>query len=287
MNIFLIIIVFLILILTSIFLKKKLLSENFSDISKNIWTYWDDENKIPKTVKMCMEGWKKYNPNYKITLLTKKNFYNYVKIPKNILSHPRFNDMPQRFADLIRLWVLTEHGGVWIDSSIILRKSLDFLIPKDIEYYGYYIDSMTKNKKYPVIENWFFACVKNSKFMRLWRDEFSSIVKYPSTEKYIESRKKMGVDFQGIYIPNYLTMHISAQKILQIDKYPLNSIILKKAEDGPLKYLFEKKWNAKNAFKLACNNSQYNTFMKMRGNERNVLEKNLDEFSSEKCGWFD
>jgi mannosyltransferase OCH1-like enzyme len=29
-----------------------------------MWTYWDNEDKIPKVVRMCMESWKKWNPDY-------------------------------------------------------------------------------------------------------------------------------------------------------------------------------------------------------------------------------
>ena len=284
-NIFIIFLV-IILIVIIIIIKKIFIDEKYGGIPKKIWTYWDDESKIPKSVKMCMEGWKKFNPTYEIILLTKKNFEKYVKIPKSISSHPNFNDMPQRFADLIRIWVLAENGGVWIDSTTILRKSLNEMFTKNnIEYYGYYIDQFTNKKNFPVIENWFFACTKNSKFIKLWRDEFSNISKYSSVEKYINSRKDMNVDFQGIYIPNYLAMHISVQKILQIDKYSLKTIMLEKAEDGPFKYLVDTNWDAKKAFKLACNNSKYNNFMKLRGHERKILEENFEEFSNENCGW--
>lgn len=283
------IIFFLILILIIFTNKKTCIVEDYDedDVPKKIWTYWEDENNIPKTVKMCMKGWKKFNPNYEITLITKKNFDKYVKIPKSISTHPNFNDTPQRFSDLIRLWILAKQGGVWIDSSTILKRSLDEMFTKNnVEYYGYYIDSFTKNKNFPVIESWFFACTKNSKFVKLWRDEFTKISKYSSVEKYINSRKDMNVDFQNISIPNYLAIHISAQKILQYNKYSLKTLILEKAEDGPFKYLVDANWDAKNAFKLACNNSNYNTFMKLRGNERAVMEENSEEFSDEKCGWF-
>jgi mannosyltransferase OCH1-like enzyme len=60
-----------------------------------------------------------------VTLLTKKNFFGYVNIPVEITSHPNFNDNTTRLADLIRVYALAEHGGVWIDSSILLKAPLD------------------------------------------------------------------------------------------------------------------------------------------------------------------
>ena len=257
---------------------------------KIIWTYWDNPAKIPKTVKMCMEGWKKFNPDYEIVLLTKSNYKKYVSIPEDIVSEPNFNDNSTRFADLVRVWTLAQNGGVWVDSSIVLKESLDnWLFPRSAEFSGFYIASFTKEGLPPVIENWFFACNKGSDFVRRWRDEFSEIAKYPSVEKYVDSRKKMGVNFEGIGSPYYLAMHISAQKILQLDRYPLDTLILRKAEDGPFKYLTENGWNSEKALKFVCKNKKYQTpIMKMRGDERKVIEAKIDsDFSPEKCGWLD
>jgi hypothetical protein len=258
-----------------------------NNIPKKIWTYWDNSNNIPKTVKMCMESWKKYNPNYTITLLTKDNYQEYGNIPKEISEHPNFNDFPARFADLVRLYVLEKHGGVWIDSSILVNSSLDdWLFPRYGEFSGFYIDGFTTKKEYPVIENWFFACNKESKFMKLWKDEFIELSKFPDVKSYIEAKKEQ-VDFQKISDPHYLAMHIGAQKVLQIDKYPIKNLILRKAEDGPFKYLVDSQWDSAKGLEIACNNKSYHKpIMKMRGLERRILEEKIDnELSLEKCNW--
>lgn len=272
-----IIFIIIIIILAILFIYR-----DYNIAPKIIWTYWDKN--IPKTVKMCMEGWKKYNPEYEIILLTKKNFFSYINIPIEISSHPNFNDTPQRFADLVRIYALAEHGGIWIDSSVILKSPLNWMFPKYAEFSGFYIESFTKTT--PVIENWFMACNKGSPFIRLWRDEFTKMADYINVEKYVESRKKLGVDFEKIKDPIYLAMHVAAQKVLQIDKYPLDTLILKKAEDGPFKYLVETNWDSEKALKLACSNKNYQfPIMKMRGIERETLEKELDNLSLTKCGW--
>ena len=263
-------------------------NHKYNLIPKKIWTYWHDPNNIPKTVKLCMESWKKYNPNYEITLITKENYKKHVYIPKEIEEHKNFHDGHARFSDLIRLYVLSENGGVWIDSSILINSQLDdWLFTKYAEFSGFYIEGFTKKPQYPVIENWFFACNKNSEFVRKWRDEFSEISKFENVDKYIESRKGF-VDTQGINSLNYLAIHVSAQKVLQKDKYPLNNLILKKAEDGPYSYLVDSDWNSEKALKLACKNRKYHkNLMKIRSCERSVFESKIDnELSNEKCNWF-
>jgi hypothetical protein len=280
--IFIILIVIIFIGMALVFRERK----NYNQAPKRIWTYWDREDRIPKTVKMCMRGWAKWNPDYEIILLTKKNYKGYVTIPEELTSHPNFNDMPARFADLVRVWVLAEHGGIWIDSSIILKAPLDdWLFPKYAEFSGFYIDGMTKTT--PVIENWFFACNKGSPFVKKWRDEFSKIAQYSCVEQYVNSRIQMGVDIEKITIPIYLAMHVSAQKVLQLDQYPMESMILRKAEDGPFRYLVDAKWDSEKAVRAACLDPSYQTpILKLRGGERSVLEKGIeDEFSEEKCGW--
>ena len=259
--------------------------QNYNIAPKIIWTYWDNPDKIPKTVKMCMESWKRYNPDYEIVLLTKKNYFSYITIPVELSSHPNFNDSSARFSDLVRLYALVEYGGIWIDSSILLKSSFDWLFPKYAEFSGFYLESFTKTT--PVIESWFLACNKDSPFIKLWRDEFIQISRYPNVEKYVESRKNLGVDYEKIKDPIYLAIHIAAQKVLQIDKYPLDSLILRKAEDGPFKYLVDTNWDSEKALQLACSNKKYQfPIMKMRSVERDILEKGIDyNLSPTICGW--
>ncbi len=255
---------------------------------KTIWTYWDNPDKMPKVVKMCMDSWKKYNPEYKVILLTKENYKKYLSIPPAIISNPNFNDSPARFSDLLRLYALAEHGGVWIDSSILLKEPLDtWLFPKPAEFSGFYFGGFTKDTLPPVIESWFLASNKNSEFMQMWRDEFVEMAKFKTVKQYVESRKAMGVDVEKIDNPEYLAIHVAAQKVLQIDKYPLSSLVLRKAEDGPYKYLAEGDWDSATGLELACKNRELQgPLMKMRSHERNVLEHFIDgELSDDKCGW--
>jgi hypothetical protein len=258
-------------------------------IPKIMWVFWDNPEHIPKTVTMCIESWRKYHPDYNIILLTKMNYNEYINIPHRIVTHPHFNESMARFSDLIRLYALAEHGGIWLDSSILLKGPVDNWLLPGYEFSGFYLDGFTQKKEYPVIESWFLACHKGSEFVRLWKEEFTKIAEYESVDKYVESRKKMGVDLQKIDNPNYLAIHVSAQKVLQIDRYPVDRLQLQKAEDGPYRYLVDAKWDSEKAVQLACDNDNYYTpIMKMRGCERSVVEKKIDnELSVARCGWID
>jgi hypothetical protein len=123
--------------------------------------------------------------------------------------------------------------------------------------------------------------------MQKWRDEFTEISKFKTHSEYVQSRIAMGTDLREYGSPEYLAMHVAAQKVLQIDKYPLEKLSLQSAIQGPFLYIDKVGWNSYEAVKFACSHPEFRKpFVKMRGPERNVLEQGLNgEFSNEKCRW--
>lgn len=192
------------------------LKQDYNTVPKIIWTYLDSE-KINK----CIESWKKYT-DYEIIILTKKNYMGYVTIPTNLLTNPVFN---LHFSELIRLYILYEMGGVWIDPNVLLTAPLDWMFPKYAEFSGF------KNDIKGNIETWFMACNKGSLFMKKWRDEFSQIARYPSVDKYIESK---GFKCSAIQ---------TAQKMIDMK----DKLILRNS-DGPLHCLKDANWNSETDF---------------------------------------
>ena len=159
-----------IFILLSLFIYE-LININYNLAPKRIWTYVDS----PETndVKTCIASWKKHT-DYEIIILTKKNYMGYVTIPTEFLTNPVFN-----ISDLIKLYILYEMGGVWIDPNVILLGPLDWMFPKYSEFSGIKEDD---------IETYFMACNKGSPFMEQWKKEYSTMAKYPSADKYVESK---------------------------------------------------------------------------------------------------
>lgn len=260
---------------------------NKHNIPKKIWSYWHDTN-LPKFVQICIQSWKKYNPDYEIVVLNKDAVKQYVHIPENINNHPNFNDSIQRYTDLVRLYVLEEHGGVWLDASILMKKPLDVIFEKKPgDFYAYYIDEFTENKNYPVIENWFFACEKGCPFVNAWKEEFLRLKDYENVTEYVKDTTKT-VDKQKILWPEYLAMHVSAQKVLQIDKYPLDKLVLYRAEDEPLYYFEKSGWDYEKSVQMTCDESdKINVpFLKFVNPQRNIIESEIDgKYSNEKCNW--
>jgi hypothetical protein len=283
---FIIIVISLLLITIIMFYGQKY-KENYEnyEIPKIIWTYWDGTT--PDIVNKCIDTWRKHNPTYEIIILNKNNLNNY--LPEVDFSKMKNIENPAHFSDMVRIHVLAKNGGIWCDASIICLKSFDWINElrnkENSEFVGFYIDSFTKNeykKKAPVIENWFFACIKGSEFVSNWRDEYKRITEFESRKQYLENVKSSNIDFQNIGMNEYLAMHISAQKILQSGQTYKLSLI--KAEDDAFKYLTQNDWDSKKAIQnlVDCNNESIKTssscsflqgkIIKLRGDDRKQLE---------------
>jgi mannosyltransferase OCH1-like enzyme len=132
-------------------IKKKVIQYTIPD---KIWTYWHDKN-IPEHVLKCIETWRKFNPSYEIIILNNDNYTNYIK-NCNILDYPsaRFY---QRVSDFMRMHVINQHGGIWLDASIILNENLDWVKKQykknNYDFIGFYIEGTGTKKEYPIIEN--------------------------------------------------------------------------------------------------------------------------------------
>jgi hypothetical protein len=245
-------------------------SDTHIDIPKVIYTYWNSDDP-PKTVKLCMESWKKYNPEFEIVLLTPSNLKKYTDVDVKAL---KWNDSSAREADIVRLLVLETHGGVWCDSSIMMLEPLD--LDHNKSFVAYYISSFTTDDRYPVIENWFFATIPNNPFMKRWKEAFFMLGKFKKVDDAVQHIKDKGVDLQKIDNPNYLFMHFAAQYVMQKQMTPREvneTIHVMKAEDGPFKYLANNTWGSYDALNDLCKGNNVTGLIKFRGGERGILEK--------------
>lgn len=90
-------------------------------IPKVIHYCWFGGKKKPKLVRDCIKSWKKYLPQYKIIEWNEKNAD---------LSHPFVQQAYSLgkwafVADYVRLKVLLENGGIYLDTDMMLLKSLN------------------------------------------------------------------------------------------------------------------------------------------------------------------
>lgn len=240
-------------------------------IPKVIWTYWSDPE-IPESVQLCIDTWRFHNPHYDIVVLNKDKVSDFVDIDIYAMRNVE-NDV--RASDILRLYLLQKHGGVWIDATMICTKPLEWLISEDgNEFIGFFMGSFTSDNRYPVIENWFMACPSESNLIHLVYEEFMRIADFDSIDGYVQDVRDSGVDFQDIPFPEYLAMHIAFQKVLQTSDSFALKIIDARGIDGPFRYLDENDWDSQRALDMLCKENRLKTpLIKLRGIERGLIEE--------------
>ena len=257
---------------------------NSSKIPNIIWTFWDGE--LTDTVTKCIDSWRHYNPTYKINILNKSNYFHYIDDNIDAIKHSA--DSMARYSDYIRLAILSKYGGLWLDASIICHHPFSWVHgvqnKLNVDMIGYYFDQSTYpeyKEISPVIESWFFACIPNSQFVTDWKEEFFSTSTYDTIDEYIENVRNQEVSFQNISEPIYLTIHISAQKILQknIDKY---DICLFSACSGPFVSLCSTNWYFEISIEnltndITCTEYYKYPFIKLIRHDRHYFDDNINK----------
>ena len=94
-------------------------------IPKVIHYCWFGRGKLPKLAEMCIESWKKFCPDYEIVCHNEDNF----DINQNRYAKEAYEAGKWAFvSDYVRLKVLYDEGGIYLDTDVELIRPLDELI---------------------------------------------------------------------------------------------------------------------------------------------------------------
>jgi hypothetical protein len=99
----------------------------------------------------------------------------------------------------------------------------------------------------------------------------------------------MGVDLSPFSDPIQQAMLVAAQKVLQFDAYPRETLLLESLEQGPLRYRMEAKGDAEKGLQMSCLYpiNRYK-IMILREEEQKIMEQELDHsLSNTICKWVD
>lgn len=94
-------------------------------IPKKIHYCWFGGEKLPNSVKKNIESWRKYCPDYEIIQWNESNF----DINSNKFVREAYKAKSWAFvSDYIRLKVVYDIGGIYLDTDVEIIKSPDFLL---------------------------------------------------------------------------------------------------------------------------------------------------------------
>lgn len=92
---------------------------------KRIFTFWEPKENIPAYIKLCMQTWYKFLPDYEIVVLDYENLRDWIRPETyNAIVFKRMSLAKQ--SDALRAALLNEHGGIWLDADTIITGN-DFI----------------------------------------------------------------------------------------------------------------------------------------------------------------
>lgn len=169
--------------------------------SNKVWICWmQGLGNAPELVQRCVASIQENLLDRDIVLITEDNYSQYVEFPEHVTN--KFVEgiiSPTHFSDLLRLELLTLHGGTWIDSTVYCTSPN---IPSYMLDSNLFVFQGLKPIDGHVmqISNWFITSETHNELL-----ELTKYLLYKYWEKYD-------------YVKDYFIFHLMFQ--LAIETYP-------------------------------------------------------------------
>lgn len=166
---------------------------------KNVWAFWDKGlHAMYPSYRCTVLNWvRKLGPSWTVRIVdlvdgSPNNIYNFVDkawFPDCVINDTMDGShKAQHTSDLMRLPLLFEHGGVWMDVGNMLHTHLDDLFwnalssPSDSYEVGLWIISGQIRTKWGSFGNYMVAARKGSLFIRNWHNGYKELWKGRTNE---------------------------------------------------------------------------------------------------------
>lgn len=131
--------------------------KSFCGEDAKIWFFWlQGEDNLPLLPKFCLESMRGYANGHEVVVLSADNYSQYVQIPESLIDKYRAGRIKAaHFADILRINILAQQGGLWLDATMLVTQKL----PKEI-FERPFFSIKTENKGYFVSQcRWAVFCL--------------------------------------------------------------------------------------------------------------------------------
>lgn len=133
-------------------------------IPRILWMLWlQGEPGMPLVVRKCVESWRRWNPGWDIRVLDDESINRYLDVP--LIRRPHLTN--QGRADLSRVNLLAQYGGVWSDATCYCLRPLDEWLPAYTPsgFFGFASPGGDR-----ALSTWFLASSRGNRLTERWRD---------------------------------------------------------------------------------------------------------------------
>jgi hypothetical protein len=184
-----------------------------------IWVcWWDGIPDAPDIIKACFNSIQKNAGINRVQLITKDNFYNFCSIPGHILKKFDAGIISKtHFSDILRMALLTEHGGIWLDATILLTNVIQpintsasfFTIKREYggefvsrqRWTGFCIGGNKNNMLFEFVKNFFFEYWKQYNILiDYFLIDYTIAVAYDSIPQIKKMMDDVPLNNQHLYV---------------------------------------------------------------------------------------
>lgn len=156
------------------YIPKNLLSNKDITEYKHVYMYWTGkEYNLIKILRELAIIHSNHSKNYTFHLLTPGNIKDYIDVPKTF-----FDMIPAHQADYVRVNILYEKGGLWLDSDTIVMNDLQSIFNLFNTFDGFFI--LENNKK---LCNGVFSSLPNTPLMKAWKEHIDNFILHKNPKK--------------------------------------------------------------------------------------------------------
>lgn len=146
-------------------------------IPKTIHYCWFGAAPLPEKERKCIESWRKYCPDYQIIEWNESNY----DITKNEYIKQAYDAKRWAFVtDFVRLDIIYQYGGIYLDTDVELIKSLDSIIENNAFAGMECVDGLYLS----VNTGLGFGAEKNHPIIAEWRNYYNNITFIQPDGKY-------------------------------------------------------------------------------------------------------
>lgn len=124
----------------------------------------DSEAEAPPVCKLVFECWRQLNPDWTLRVLDRTD------LPELLTAYPGFiRQLPAAaLSDIVRVELLAEIGGIWIDATLLPSSPLDSWLPSVMRGEFFAFDRPGIDRP---LSSWFLAAQPRHPIILKWREE--------------------------------------------------------------------------------------------------------------------
>lgn len=150
-----------------------------------IWTLWlQGKEHAPAIVKACWKSIEREKPeNYSLFILDESNISKYITLPEIIKEKYDSGIISRAFySDIIRLYLLDNYGGYWIDSTVYCMNSNLFSMIADMNCQLFVYKNIGRNDDGCAISSWLIYSKKHDPIIR---NTYNLLLEYVKKYDYL------------------------------------------------------------------------------------------------------